>query len=282
VAVLPDAGFAATAPGRQPAARADATATLTEVFVNSARTQFRLSVRSAFSVGLMLSTIPQAVVIGWIAEQSPQQSQIEYVAFGALLNAAWTAGLLRIGWSLVDDMRNGVLQHALLSRSPLVVAMAGRASAIVSLAAVAGVVPFLVVWLVSGVDPPFDRLWLVVPALVGSLVSIMIVALTLMPLLALEQDKAGFVNALVPVGSILSGFLFPLSAMPGAVEFLARVLPTSWTSELVQLASDGGSIGEAAARIAVALLVSLAWCALAVRLFLIVERRMRVNGSLQP
>jgi hypothetical protein len=77
---------------------------------------------------LVLTTIPGAIVLGWMVRASNRPGAGSYVAFGALMLAAWTTSMLRVGWSLAGEIYSGTFEPALLSRTPIFVVMAAKDS----------------------------------------------------------------------------------------------------------------------------------------------------------
>jgi len=93
--------------------------------------------------------------------------------------------------------------------------------------------------------------------------------------------RGGFFNALMPFGSVVSGFLYPIDVLPGSLEAVARLMPTAWAMQAV-VDSINSSASEL--NIVLHLLASLGLSALlflvAWLLFVKAEQRVRVSGSL--
>jgi hypothetical protein len=90
--------------------------------------QLRLATRLLLSSAVVLTTIPGAIVLGWMVRASNRPGAGSYVAFGALMLAAWTTSMLRVGWSLAGEIYSGTFEPALLSRTPIFVVMAAKDS----------------------------------------------------------------------------------------------------------------------------------------------------------
>ena len=100
------------------------------------------------------------------------------------------------------------------------------------------------------------------------------------PLSFLGGARAGFMNALMPLGAAISGFLYPIGVLPDAMEAFARCIPSAWAMEAVVRSVEGGDPG----RIVVAWLVSITlvvvYLAATAALFRVAEARVRVTGNL--
>jgi ABC-2 type transport system permease protein len=244
--------------------------------------QLHLSSRVLLSSAVVLTTIPQAVVLGWMVRSSGRPGVTSYVAYGVLMLAAWTTSMLRVGWSLAGEIFSGTFEPALLSRTPIFVVMAAKAFATLVVGLMGGVVAFVVVCLVDGSLPSMERPLLFViasPVVVASLAS---VSLLFAPFLVLEAGKAGFMNAFIPAGSVLSGFVYPLSTLPRAMELAGRFLPTPWAAEaLIGAAIGSRSASDILGRLAMSLLLVVAWTVITWQLFRVVDRRIRVTAQLR-
>jgi ABC-2 type transport system permease protein len=205
-----------------------------------------------------------------------------YVAFGALMLAAWTTSMLRVGWSLAGEIYSGTFEPALLSRTPIFVVMAAKALATLVVGLVGGLVAFVVVCVMNGSLPLMERpllFMLTAPVVVAALAS---VSLLFAPFLVLEAGRGGFMNAFIPAGSVLSGFVYPVSTLPLWMELIGRALPTPWAAEAFVGAAIGSrSTGDVLARLGVALLLVAVWTAVTWHLFRLVDHRLRVTAQLR-
>jgi ABC-type multidrug transport system permease subunit len=92
--------------------------------------------------------------------------------------------------------------------------------------------------------------------------------------------RGGFFNALMPFGSVVSGFLYPIDVLPASLEAVARLLPTAWAMQAVIESIDGGSDATILLHLGIALALSAALIAAACLLFVEAERRVRLSGNL--
>ena len=75
--------------------------------------------------------------------------------------------------------------------------------------------------------------------------------------------------------------LYPVRLLPDSVEPIARFIPTSWAMESVMRSMQTGSLSmRMAGDWAVTLALTLLFLALTYLMFRVVERRVRVDGSL--
>lgn len=244
--------------------------------------QLRLSGRLLLSSAVVLTSLPQAVVLGWMVRESGRRDALSYVAFGALMLTAWTTSMLRVGWSLAGEIWSGTFEPALMSRTPVFVVMAAKAFATLTVGVLGGVAAFVVVCVVDGSLPSMERPVLFALSAPFVVVSLASVSLLFAPFLVLEAGKAGFMNAFIPAGSVLSGFVYPLSTLPSWMEVIGRALPTPWAAEaLVGAALGSRGAGDVLARLGVSLALVGVWTAVTWQLFAVVDRRLRVTAQLR-
>ena len=100
------------------------------------------------------------------------------------------------------------------------------------------------------------------------------------PLFVLVKGRPGFFNALMPLGTALSGFLYPISQLASEARIVAHFLPTSWAMDGVIRSVQQG---ESSARIMVdwgaAIGLSVAILALSYFLFYKVEESLKRSGT---
>ena len=192
----------------------------------------------------------------------------------------WGWGTFYTGYSLAVEFNQGTLDHNLVSRTPLMLIMFGKALGAMTSGIPGGLLAFLLVLLVTRDLIEVSNPVALVVALGVAMVSIIVMGFTLTPLFLLSRGRPGLFNAILPLGIVLSGFLYPVSLFSSGVEVVARFLPTSWAMEGVIRSVDGGTASWAASDVGIALGLSLAYLVFTYFLFRKVEHRIRVTGSL--
>jgi ABC-type uncharacterized transport system permease subunit len=158
--------------------------------------------------------------------------------------------------------------------------MLGKALAIIAFVSIGGVVAFLLVLAVSRQTPQLDDAALFLASGCVALVAVIAMCFVFAPFSFIAGVRGGFFNALMPFGSVVSGFLYPIGVLPASLEAVARLLPTAWAMQAVIESIDGGSDATILLHLGIALALSAALIAAACLLFVEAERRVRLSGNL--
>jgi ABC-2 type transport system permease protein len=229
----------------------------------------------------VLSAVGPAVALGYVAGLADNPTAVSYVFVGAALSATWTMGVFRTGWSLANEHSWGTLDLLMTTRTPVALIMLGKTLGIIAFVAIGGVVAFAVVLGVSRQAPAVDDAALFLASACVALVSLIALCFVFAPFSFLAGVRGGFFNALMPLGTVVSGFLYPIDVLPRSLEVVARLLPTAWAMQAVVDSIDGGaSSATILLHLAVALALSAALIALACLLFVEAEQRVRLSGNL--
>ena len=244
---------------------------------------WRHSTRNWHGQGVIAIQIPTAVVLGWIASNSGDPTILAYVIVGAPMMLVWENSAFFVPLALFNDVLEGTAEMTMATRTPLSLVVLGKSLAVASLGAVSSVLTFVTVVGISGTIPEVDA---VLPLLVSvAVVFLAIVAAGFLfaPAMILTGREPGMLFALAPLGTVVSGFLYPLSILPGWMEVAVRFAPTSWAMESVIFSVQGDATpGRIAAGWGAALAVSAAYVLIGHILFLRMERLVRAGGTLAP
>ena len=72
-----------------------------------------------------------------------------------------------------------------------------------------------------------------------ALVAVIALCFVFAPFSFIVGVRGGFFNALMPFGTVVSGFLYPIDVLPASLETVARLLPTAWAMQAVVDSIDG-------------------------------------------
>ncbi|MCU1483732.1 MAG: rane protein [Actinomycetia bacterium] len=245
------------------------------------RQQLRVSLRRSGQVAVVLAAVPQALVFGWMLRHADSADALTRVAFGQVLLASWTASVLTLAWMLSQESWSGTLELGLSSPAALVLPMFGKGVALVVGGFVGGIVSTTVLLTAAGHLPRVDDVPLTALSFAAAAaIAVPATAFVVAPLSALSPGTRNFVNGLIPLGIVLGGFLFPVSALPDWMEPIARLLPLSWMTDALAGAATGRSVAHCLGHLAVGTAVAGVWALVAVRIFGAVERRFVEHGSL--
>jgi ABC-type multidrug transport system permease subunit len=228
----------------------------------------------------ILTALGPAIGAGWVVGKSGNEIAISYVFVGSALMAMWTLGMFYTGWSLASEHFQGTLDLLITTRTPLFFIILGKSLAIFAWQMPAAIVSFLVVLAFSGGAPAIADTGLLFISALVAVVAVVAFGFIFAPLSFLGGARAGFMNALMPLGAAISGFLYPIGVLPDSLEAFARCIPSAWAMEAVVRSVEGGDTS----RIIVAWFISLAlvgaYLAATAGLFRVAEARVRVTGNL--
>ena len=229
----------------------------------------------------ILQYLPVTVAVIWVTSTGKDPRPLAYVSIGVVMMAMWTWTVFRTGWALTEEYLDRTLDHTMMSRSPLIVVMFGKASALITTSIPAGAVAFLMVPVVTRDSIAVGSPVLLIVSVLLTIVTVLIVSFAFTPLFALAKGRAGFFNAVSPFVIVISGFVYPISQLSSEVQIMARFLPTSWAMEsVIHSMEPGNSMARIAVDWGVSLALSLLTALVTYAMFRAVEMRMRVVGSL--
>jgi ABC-type uncharacterized transport system permease subunit len=248
---------------------------------SAALLQWRLSSTRGGWLSSLLSVIATVVVVGWLVGNGGTPVAVSYAAVGLFLMTVWGWTAFRGGWALSLEVQSGTLEMTMTSRTPLSLVLLGKLLVFVPLSVPLAVVSATIVFAIARTAPEAAHWPLLVVAVLATLVGIVAMSYFLSPLTVLVGGRGGFFNAIMPFVIVFSGFLAPVDAFPDALTAIAWLLPCYWGMEAVHEAiAPGHALEQVLGDVGVSLCVSAAWLWLALVLFRVVERRVRVTGAL--
>lgn len=204
-----------------------------------------------FFIYSVAKPVSSALIFVVMIEVIGGASTREFRAFVVVGTALWAlviSGIAGLAWSILDDReRYRMLKYVVVSPSDFLTVMLGRGVARIAVGAMGALITLIVGVLLLGV--PFDagRIhWpLLVAVMVGGLVTIVAVGIVLAAVcIQTRQEAWSYPEAAAGALFLLSGAVFPLIALPGAVQWLAFANPLAWWIEGVRLALfDAGVSG---------------------------------------
>ncbi|MYD36228.1 MAG: ABC transporter permease [Dehalococcoidia bacterium] len=233
------------------------------------------------SFSLAFQTVPTVAVVAWIASQTNDPIAISYLALGGPLLTVWNITVFRTGWSLLGEIFEGTLDLALVSRTPLILVTLGKVGALATFSTLVGGTASILAYLaITGWVLEAEKLPLLAAAFIVATISLTALAFVFAPVGVLMAGRPGFMNAIIPAGVVLSGFLYPIGVFPLAVQVIARLVPPAWAMDGTMAVLEGAPIGEIATDFLIALLLSIIYVGLVYVSFVRVERRVRKTGAL--
>ncbi|HLG10352.1 MAG TPA: ABC transporter permease [Dehalococcoidia bacterium] len=246
----------------------------------SFRQRFKEQFRLGFIIGPMVGASGPAVTLAWAAGRGGNVEATSYVFIGFSLYTMWLMGIAMIGWSLSNEAWSGTLDLMMTTRTPLALIMFGKALAIMAYITIPATYAFFVVLIVGGRLPSIDSVPLLVIAILIAVVALVATHFLFAPLVFVNGTTASFLGALMPLGGVITGFLFPIGLLPAHLDLVARCLPTSWAMAGVVKSIEGGGFGATLADWGVSLALCGVYGCGALVLFRLAEDRVRRKGTL--
>jgi ABC-2 type transport system permease protein len=243
--------------------------------------QLKITTVNIGSFSFLLEAIPMVAVLAWVATQSDNVSVLTYLMVGAPLMAIWNGMIFRAGWSLNNELFGHTLDFAIISRTPVIAMLFGKTLAQVFYGIPSGLAALFTMFLITRQLPEVASLPLLIVSLFLVIISLAIAGLAIAPFMVLVGGRAGFFNAIIPFGAVLSGFIFPITRLPIGLEVIARLIPTSWAMDGVWQAINGpDSFWSIAGTWGACILTSVFLLIISCLMFKVVEKRIRVTGIL--
>ena len=230
----------------------------------------------------LVTHVPLAVVLAWIASKGSTSVPIDYLFAGVLLMSIWNRVSIRLGWSITADILIGTYDYIATARTPLAVVLFARALALTALGALSALLPLLTILWISGRPIQVSEPLLLAIGLGIGAFSVLSVAIVFAPLFLLVRGREGFFNVIRPLGVVLGGFFYPVAFLAPGIEFLARLLPAAWAMDavIIALESEGNTL-RGSLNLLIALAISFGYLLFAYLLLIRVERRVRVDGNMR-
>lgn len=235
--------------------------------------------RPIFQVLIIVEPMMMAVLAYFVRDPSDTSARFS-VVLGSGLSGMWVATAFSSAGDLERERFQGTIPAMLLSATPLWLLSAGRAAGALVLSVIPVAVSLLFSALALRVEPPPGA------SAGGLLVSVATFGLgchcfglLLSHLFLLSRRTTVLQNFLEWPLLIASGVIFPITALPQGVQWLAAALPMRWAAEAAARSFTAG--GLPARPLAVAVALAGAYLALAIALSGAIERRVRVTASLE-
>ena len=217
----------------------------------------------------------------WLARISGNIEAITFLGFGALFVMVWTGVIARGGWVMEQEVGAGTMDFVLISKAPLSVVLLSKVVASTLTNVPTGIVCTITVFLVSMVFPHIENIAVLCFAIVLGFLSIAAVGFFACVLVVLVGGRAGVFMGIVPLGTVLGGFVLPLEKMPLFVRALSSCVPSSWAMNSLWIAVSGYvDWHELVYSLLLCIGLLVVWIAVSYLLCKRAEWRIRISGNL--
>ena len=229
----------------------------------------------------LIESVPVTIIYTWLVLQSNNPDLLTYILVGAPIVAVWATIALQIGYLLDSEIWNQTLLFVLISRSSITVVMLGRMLGELIIGIPAVILTFSIVMIVAHRTPTIAEPGLFVFSLVVVVLSLIAITLILAPFVVLVRGRAGFMAIFIIAGIVLGGFVYPVDRLPQAFQIVSRVLPISWGMSSVWQSIGGvSSLSSISQNWGISVFLSLTFLISSYFSFKIIEKRIRVSGTL--
>jgi ABC-type multidrug transport system permease subunit len=223
----------------------------------------------------------RAAAFAWIIYKSGNYGTLAYLCIGIALLSIWQGTIANSGWSLSNEIYSRTLEFALISRTSIPILLLSKILAQIFYETPSGIVAIGSILLVFRQVPQVAEVSILPLSLVLAVLGLGVLSLFLAALVVLVGGRAGFFMGIVPFGAVLGGFILPVNQLPYGLEIPARLIPTSWAMDTVWQSIKGIDSGWALVQgWGMSILLSAAWFIITYYLCVIVEKRIRVKGTL--
>jgi ABC-2 type transport system permease protein len=232
-------------------------------------------------VSIYFTAVLGSIVFAWLARQSNTPTISTYLLVGVPLLGISSNLIAAVGWSLASEVNRGTLEFAMISPTSMITMIVGKTLANMIIAFTAAIISFATMFIITRSPLTVANGALLPFSLMLAFTSIFITSLFFSPLMILARGRGGFFNVFTPFVAVLSGFVYPISELPTVLNILARCLPASWAMDAIWKSIEGTtSVQQIIASLGMCILVSAIWLMVIYFMFKIVEKRIRVTGTL--
>jgi ABC-2 type transport system permease protein len=223
----------------------------------------------------------RAAVLAWIVYQSGAFGTLGYVSVGTALLAIWTGILTLGGWTLESELYGKTLDFMLISRTKMSLILFSKNIAQGLTEIPTGFISFLTAVLVARAWPDFANIPALAVSLLLAFLGMIVLGFFFSTLVVLVAGRAGFFMGIMPFIAVISGFILPVNNLPLWLEIPARFTPSSWAMDGVWASITGIESWPMVIRDwGLSLVILMVWFVFTYYLCQVVEKRIRITGTL--
>ena len=149
-------------------------------------------------VPVILISVPMVALVAWVAKVGDNPEVLAYISIGSALVTLWNGLIQRMGWLVAIEIWNGTLEHNILSRTPLIMAMLSKAVSLLAGGFLAAIAAFLAVVLVGQDLLNVASMGLLLVSLVFAVSTLLVCGFIFAPFYVIAGGWPGFFNAINP------------------------------------------------------------------------------------
>ena len=241
----------------------------------------RLMLRKGAYWWFPFAYLPSVLVLSWIASRSDDPAVVQYIAFGAFILTMWNQFLSEMSWQLGGELYDGTFALSLVTRTPAMLTTLGKSLATATFGLAYGTLAFITVLLISGQPLDSANTSLLAASVAVTVLAILTTGYLLSPLAVLRRGVGGFLDVFVQMGTVFGGILFPVALLPAGLQYISKILPSSWAMKGIAASIRGGeATGDTVESLLIAVGLAMLCGVLSLLMFRRVEEHVRVTGTI--
>ncbi len=258
---------------------------MVKAYFRAVLTTFELQLKQqAVDLFILFTVLVQPIlvaILGIYVLRDTAASNAIYVVVGSGMTGLWSGLLFTSAFNIRGERWMGTLEGLVASPTPLHVVVTGKtlANVLVSLASM--ILGYFMAAFLFRFPLVVAQPVQFVVSLALTVVAYVALGMVLAPFMCLSLSMERWTNALEFPVYIAGGFLFPILLLPRWSNPISYALAPYWAARALHGTSSGGaSTGEVLLCWAVLLGFSLLYMVISARLFQVILRRSRVDGTL--
>lgn len=240
--------------------------------------QFKLLRAEGILFVVVIPPVVYTILLVLIIQRAGRVDLAPYAVIGPAFLGAWASAVNFSGGVVTEDRWTGTLELLFIAPAGAWLVFLGRVIGTSLLSLIAVVETVLVAGLL-GIRLDVRDPILFAVAVGASVVSLAGVGLITAATFVLARETRMFTNVLTFPLILLSGAAFPIALLPEPAQWLSHVIAPKWGAELLRT-SVGSAGTDAAGALAMMAVLTAAYVLVGRRVFGVVERRVRADGSL--
>lgn len=229
---------------------------------------------------VLIQPLIVALLALWMMRDKPGDHAI-FVVVGSGLTGLWSGVLFISGNSITSERWTGTLETLVSIPTPIWVITIGKNLANVLQSLISMVAGYFLAALLFGYDLTMVNPGLFIASVFFVIISFVAFGLLIAPIFLMNPAVQSWQNGLEFPVYILSGFLFPVALLPGWTTPISWILAPYWAAKALHGASSGlATPQEIAGYWGIMLVLAVVYGLIASRLFGIMLRRARIDGTL--
>lgn len=252
------------------------------VIFSTMRLQMKQSfVRPMFRFCLIANPILNTVLLYEMYKTSGKENFIAYVVLGAGLMGLWSCICFSSAGDINRERYSGTLALIYAAPAKFVLIVFGKILGNTLLSLLTFVISIVTAAVLFRVPIMIANPGMFVVALIGTIVSFIVISTMIAFLLTLSRKTELYMNCIELPFILLCGFVFPIEILPEAVQHVSRALPPTYAVELLRDSVYGISdTKDFFVRLGIMTGLSILYVVVSILLYRCIDKQVRINGTL--